>query len=192
MQELSSKTKTIQELKTHDHTCLIFNSTVEFFHCAVPFVRNGLKNNEKCYVVIDDLTRGDVLRNFKNVFKDGHLPIEEFGDQGRIKIEYFKDIYLVDGVFDIERTINNYVEITKKITSGGYNGVRVFAEISSSLKKIVNQYDFLVYEGKVDKYFPENNFLAVCAYNKKYFSNNYVSEILKAHPIEVDVLKTRL
>jgi len=186
------KTRTIQELKIHDHTCLIFNNTAEFFHCAVPFVRGGLNNNEKCYVIIDDITREDVLRNFKNLFKNGQIPIEEFNHNGRIKIEHFKNIYLMDGVFDMERTIKNYIELTKKMIQEGFSGVRVIAEISSSLKDLINQYDFLTYESNVDKYFPENNFLAICAYSKKHFSTNYLSEILKVHPIEIDVLNTRL
>ena len=101
------KFKPIQEVKIHDHTCLVFSSQREFFHCAIPFIREGLKNNEKCLIIIDEITKEDVLRNFNFVFREGPIPSDDFGTNGRISIEYFKNIYLQDGTFDMEKTANS-------------------------------------------------------------------------------------
>ena len=184
--------KTIQELKLHDHTCLAFNNQIEFFHCAIPFINQGLKNNEKCYIVTDDITREEVLKHFKYLYRDGINPFDEISKEGRISIKHFKEVYLIDNRFDVERTIENYINLTNKALSKGFTAVRVFAELSSSLKEFVNLEEFLSYEEKVDKYFDENKFLAVCAYNKKQLPENFVSSILKSHTIQIDWLKTRL
>ena len=184
--------KTIQETKMHDHTCLFFNNNLEFFHCAIPFITEGLKNNEKCFVVVDEITREEVLKNFKYLFRDGRNPFEELGKNSRVEIIHFKDVYLIDGFFNTERTIENYLAVTEQAIANGFSGVRVFAEVSDSLKSLANQEEFLLYEEKIDKYFNDHNFLAVCAYSKKHFSDNFLSKMLRAHPIEIDLLRTRL
>ena len=74
----------------------------------------------------------------------------------------------------------------------GFSGVRVFAEISISVKNIIQPEHFLRWEQFADKLFPENKFLAVCAYNKNYFSEQYISKITHVHPIEIDLISTRL
>lgn len=185
-------TKTIQEIKLHDHTCLLFKNQLEFFHCAIPFMREGITNNEKCYIVIDEIKKEDVYKNFKNVFREGLIPQEEFTNQGNIVIEQFKNIYLKDGIFDINKTIETYVSILNKALSDGYSGLRVFAEISSSLQKAINPEEFYLYECKVDKCFKDNNFIAVCAYDKKYFSEEYLKKSVNIHPVEIDLFSTRL
>ena len=184
--------KTIQETKMHDHTCLLFNNNLEFFHCAIPFITEGLKNNEKCFVIVDEIKREEVLKNFKYLFRDGRNPFEGLGKNSRIEILHFKDVYLIDGFFNAERTIENYLAITEQAIVSGFSGVRVFAEISSSLKNLTNKKEFLLYEEKVDNYFSNHNFLAVCAYNKKCFPDDFLSKISRIHPIEIDLLRTRL
>lgn len=188
----STKLKTVQETKMHDHSCLFFASKKEFFHCAIPFIREGLKNNEKCYLIIDEITKEEVLRNFTSIFREGYMPPDEFSGTKGIVIKHFKEIYLTHGAFDSERTIENYINITQVHLNEGFSGVRVFAEISSSLKNLINLSDFLSYETKVDNCFPRNKFLAVCAYNKNCFSDEYLLKMQKIHPIEIDLINTRL
>ena len=183
--------KSIQEIKSHDHTCLIFKNELEFFHCVIPFIIEGLKNNEKCYLVIDDISREEVLRNFKYLFRNGQNPLNIATFKNEIVIEDFKNIYLKKGYFETSSALESYISILERTKSEGFNGLRVFAEISSSLSKLTNTEDFLTYEADADKCFEKNNFLAVCAYNQKYFSNEYLLKVKKIHPIEIDLLKTR-
>ena len=184
--------KTIQESKIHDHTCLIFTNTTEFFHCAIPFIREGLKNNEKCYIVIDDITEEEVFKKFKYLFKTRENPLHEIRQDDKIVIEQFQNIYLNNDKFTIDNTLKNYISILNKAISDGYNGLRVFAEISHSMHNLIGTNDFLIWEKEADKHFAGNNFLAVCAYNKKYFSQDYISQVITVHPVEIDVINTRL
>lgn len=183
--------KSIQECKLHDHTSLIFNNQTEFFHCAIPFLLNGIKNNEKCLLVIDEITREDTISNFKYLHREGIRPFEEL-TKGKIVIEEFKKIYLPDGLFNMDRTLNTYISILNKAISEGYEGLRVFAEISYSMKNIIKPENFAIWEIEADKHFDKSNLLAVCAYNKNIFLDQYIKQIIKIHPIEVDLFKTRL
>lgn len=182
--------KSIQQCELHDHTCLIFNNQKEFFHCAVPFLIKGIKNNEKCLLVIDEITREDVISNFKYLQRNGIKPFEEL-NKGKIVIEEFKRIYLPDSSFNMNRTLNNYISILNNAISEGYKGLRVFAEISYLMKNTIKPEDFSIWEMEADKHFAGNNFLAVCAYNKNLFTDQYIKQVTKIHPIEVDLFKTR-
>lgn len=184
--------KSIQDLKPADHTCFIYSNQLEYFHCAIPFIREGIKNNEKCYVVIDKITREDVLRNFKKIFRKGIIPPEELSNTKHIVIESFTNIYTPDGEFVYERTLQTYKSILEKALSDGYNGLRVFCEISTFMNSFKNQNEFLEWEKFADHIFPESKFIAVCAYDKSYISPKYEKNVVKAHPIEIDLLRTRL
>ena len=183
--------KSIQEAKLHDHTCLIFKNELEFFHCAIPFIIEGLKNNEKCYLIIDDISREEVLRNFKYLYRNEQNPSWEKYLNDKIVIENFRNIYFQNNTFEVSSVRENYLLILKKAKVEGFNGLRVFAEVSSSLSGLIKAEDFLIWEEEADKYFDDNNFLAVCAYNEKYFSREYLLRMRKIHPVEINLLKTR-
>ena len=182
--------KPIQETQLHDHTCLVFRDRIEFFHCMVPFITNGIKNNERCLIVIDEISRDDVLKNFKFLFRNGVNPFLEM-EKGSIVIENFCDVYYQNGEFKSERNLYYYQSQVTKAFTDGYKGLRVFAEISCSLKDKISPLSFLEWEKEADKHFDTTKFLAVCAYNQKYYSNNFLHKMRAAHPIEIDVIKTR-
>lgn len=184
--------KPIQEIKLRDHTCLMFSNKIEFLHCLVPFLREGLKKNEKCLIVIDDISRQDIVNRFKLLFREKNSDFNQMSTLSNITIEYFKNVYLTDNRFDMERTGSYYLTQVKEAIENGYNGLRVFVEIGSSLKYLINLDDFLSWETKADDFFPHNNLIAVCAYNKKLFSDDYINKAVKIHPIDIDIIGTRL
>ena len=183
--------KPIQDVKLHDHTCLIFSSQIEFFHCVVPFVSEGLKRNERCCIVLDEIKRDEVIKNFKYLFRGVSNPFEEVRDKKRIIIEDFKNVYLEEDIFSLSKAKNSYSTMIQNALKEGYTGLRVFAELSNSVNDLVDSKEFLEWEEFADKLFAENNFLAVCAYNKNYFSEDYISKAQKIHPIEINLIKTR-
>lgn len=179
--------KSIQETKLHDHTYLIFRNKIEFVHCLVPFITNGIKQNERCLIVTDEITREDLLRSFKFLFRNGVNPFDEL-NKGAIVIEKFINVYQDNNSFNIEHNLQHYKSAIEKAILDGYNGLRVFAEVSSK----INPESFIKWEKEADKHFDKNKFLAVCAYNQKYFGNGFMSKIKAAHPIEIDIIRTRL
>ena len=183
--------KSVQDLSMHDHTCLAFSNQVEFFHCAIPFLREGINNNEKCYLILDDITREEAIRNFKYIFKEQAFDLQK--TLSYITIENMRNIYLPDNKFIMERTRDLYLSTIKKtIAEEGYTGLRAFVELSSTLKKSMNLEEFQIWEKYADQYFKDNKFLAVCAYNKKLFPDEYISKVVNVHPIEIDIINTRL
>ena len=187
---LKVKLETVENIGLHDNVFMLFDSYVEFFHCLVPFVEVGLQKNERCMIVLDDLNREDVLRNLKYLFRKGINSIEETA-KGSIVIEQFKNIYLKSGDFDLEKILENYLGYVDLALEKDYAGLRVFVEVSSSIKEKIKPEDFIAWEKMADKYFNQVNFLAVCAYNKKYFSNEFITQLSRIHPVEIDLINTR-
>lgn len=184
--------KTIQQIKKDDHSCLIYNSKVEFLHCLIPFVREGIKKNEKCLIVLDEIQREDIIRSFKHIYREGPIPASDFCPNGRITIEKFQSIYFKEKEFSMESTIKLYLDFTKQALEEGYSGARTFVEVSSSIKELIKENVFLEWEKYGDKYFHNSNFQAVCAYDKKHFSAEFLEQIQHIHPINIDLIGTRL
>lgn len=192
MKTMTSKTKTIQEIAKDDHTCLIYNSKLEFLHCLIPFIRDGLKNNEKCLIVLDEIKREDIIRSFKHIYREGPIPADDFCPNGRINIEKFQSMYFKEGKFNMESTIEIYLNFTKNALKEGYTGARAFVEVSGSIKELIKEEVFLQWEMFGDKYFNNSHFQAVCAYDKKHFSEEFLEKIVHCHPIQIDLIGTRL
>lgn len=192
MKTKASKIKTIQEVKEEDHSCLIYNSNLEFLHCLVPFIREGLKKNEKCLIVLDEIKREDIIRSFKHIYREGPIPASDFCPNGRITIEQFQNIYLENNVFNAEDTLKKYLKILQFSLKEGYRGLRAFVEVSTSAKEIIKSETFLEWEKYADNCFKNSNFQAVCAYNKKCFSDDYISKVISTHPVQIDSIGTRL
>lgn len=192
MKTMSSKTKTIQEVKKDDHSCLIYNSKLEFLHCLIPFIRDGFKNNEKSLIVLDEIKREDIIRSFKHIYREGPIPASDFCPNGRIIIEQFQNIYLENNVFNMARVINLYLKTLKDALKEGYSGLRAFVEVSVSAKEVIKDEIFFEWAKYADKYFKDSSFQAICAYDKKYFSEEYLRKIISAHPIQIDLIGTRL
>ena len=184
--------KAIRELELCDHTFLLFNDQMEFMHCLIPFIREGINKNQKCMIVTDEIKREDIIRNFKLLFSPSLNPFDYLASNKTIEICNFNSVYLQEGKFDIWKLKEKYLGVANDCLKEGFTGLRVFAEISSSMKKLVNEENFYKWETFIDNYFKSENFLAVCAYNKKYFSAKYTDKMCKAHPIEIDLVKTRL
>lgn len=184
--------KTIQEITKDDHTCLIYSSNLEFLHCLIPFVREGFKRNRKTLIVLDEIKREDILRSLKHIYREGPISAEDLMPHGKLVIEQFKNLYLPDNAFNMERTMEYYFNSTKKAMEEGYSGLRVFAEVSSSAKDIINIPIFMEWEEYADRYFKDSNFEAVCAYNKKYLSEEDLIKVQSIHPITIDLIRTRL
>lgn len=42
---------------------------IKFFHCLVPFIKEWIRNNRKVLVIIDELTREEIIKYLINVLK---------------------------------------------------------------------------------------------------------------------------
>ena len=68
--------KAIRELELCDHTFLLFNDQMEFMHCLIPFIREGINKNQS-------------FNNHENFiqFQDSHFYKWEFHFSASVGVE---------------------------------------------------------------------------------------------------------
>lgn len=178
--------KSVQEVDIHNHTCLIYNNQAELFQSLIPFISEGLNRNQKGFIVTSDIVTGsEILKGIELIYTEIVKRLKKPNLLRSITIESFKNVYLKNDLFNMEAAGKYYLSQVEEALKEGFSGLRVFAELSSSLKTLVNPKDFLQWEEEADKVFPKTKFCAVCAYDKRLFSNEYIQEAINIHPIEV-------
>ncbi len=171
----------IGKLSKHDHICLIYETRSEQFDAVVPFIRIGLENGEKCVYVADENTADEVL----SIMRCRGIDIESALDTGSLVIARKKETYLRQGYFDPDEMIRFLKESTDSAKKEGFSALRVAGEMTWVLGGEEGTSKNIEYEAKLNLFFPENDCLAICQYNKKRFSPELLADVIHTHPIVI-------
>lgn len=189
---LKDRYKTIQEIDTHEHSFFLFSNEAEFFHCAVPFIREGIKRNQKCFFIVDSLTKEDIFRHFSTVFREGMIPVDVFTNEKNIIIKKVKDLFSFGSVIDVKKAESKVQELIEKSMYEGYSGIRIIVEASKNIA-INNSVEKLIsYESLIKELTANNNLTVVSSYDKNHFNINELKSICNVHSSEIDLIRTRL
>jgi len=167
----------IEDLRSGEHICFIYETGEEHRAIVTPFLRRGLENNEKVFYITDSHSAEDILKYLR--YED--FPLQSYLDKGQFKIFSSSDVYLSDGFFDPDRMISLLQAETEKALKEGYNALRITGEI----KSMPDSHRLIEYEAKLDLFFSESRCIAICQYDRKYFSGEILLNVLKSHPIAI-------
>ncbi len=177
MSNLEILEKDLETLKYGNHLACIYKSKKEQLSVVVPFVRSGLKNNEKCMYIVDENTKGDIIQAFKKA-----ISIEEYLKSGQLEILTKREAYLKDGYFDPEKMIELLRQLEKKALKNGYEGLRVTGEMTWIFTQLPGVERLIEYEASLNYFFPECKCTALCQYNERKFSPEILLDVINTHP----------
>ncbi|MCX7913908.1 MAG: MEDS domain-containing protein [Thermodesulfovibrionales bacterium] len=170
----------LEDLKPHDHLCLIYESKDEWRAAIVPFISIGLKRGEKCLYIVDAST-ADEIRGY--LHKEG-IDVLRVEKSGQLSILHHSEAYTLDGLFDPDRMIKLLITETKKALSEGYIALRATGEMTWVLKGSPGSEKLLEYESKLNKdFFPKYPCLAICQYDRWRFEPEIIKGVLMTHPL---------
>ncbi len=170
----------IDDLKPHDHLCLIYESREEWQATVVPFISSGLKRGEKCIYVVDANTASQI----KEVLKEAGLAVDDYESKGQLSIIHERDTYTREGYFDPDLMIALLIEETKNALREGYPALRVTGEMSWALRDYGGVEKVLEYEAKLNKdLFPDYPCVAICQYDRWKFDPEIIKGVVMTHPL---------
>jgi PAS domain S-box-containing protein len=179
-QEYSNLPDLIDDLKPHDHLCLIYESREEWLATVVPFISSGLKKGEKCIYVVDANTAIQI----KEVLKEAGLAVDDYESKGQLSILHERDTYTREGYFDPDLMIALLIEETKIALKEGYPALRVTGEMSWALRDYTGVDKVLEYEAKLNRdLFPEYPCVAICQYDRWKFDPEIIKGVVLTHPL---------
>lgn len=165
-----------ETIKIHDHICLIYEKEEEWEQIIIPFIIDGLKNNEKCIYITDQHKPNTIKKHLK---EQGINP----NNLKQFQILYADETYTKEGYFNPDKMIKILKRETEKAIKEEYTGLRVTGEMTWALKRVPGSERLIEYEAKLNKFFPKFKCVAICQYKKSAFEPETLKSIILTHPI---------
>ena len=158
------------------HYAVVYETDEEQFAATVPFMREGLEQNECCIFVVDGSTRkADVLQALRNSGIDVDTALET----SQLAFYTPEETYLRQEPFDPDEMISFYeTKIDEAVD--GFEGLRLAA--GTSWIDQVSLDVFMEYEGRVNKLFDERNARALCCYDRADLPAEVICNVVHTHP----------
>jgi chemotaxis family two-component system sensor kinase Cph1 len=170
--------KAIGKLGAHDHLCLIYETQAEQFAAVIPFMKIGLERGEKCLYVVDDNTAAAVI----NELKAAGVEVEPAIAAGKLAIVSKQEAYMKQGYFDPDWMIDFLQRATDEAKAAGFSALRITGEMTWTLGGDPGVERLMEYEAKLNYFFPQNDALAICQYNRRRFSPELIKDVISTHP----------
>lgn len=171
--------KSAEEIKLHDHLCLIYENHEEQLGAIIPFMKVGLARNEKSAYIADDNTAKDVIAVLKAI--DANL----FGTslaKGSLSVLTKNESYVRNGSFVPEEMISFLGNNTENALKEGFTGLRVTGEMTWALGGDPGAERLIEYEGRLNDFFSTHEACGICQYNKNRFSEELLLKVFQTHP----------
>jgi hypothetical protein len=159
------------------HICALFRGIEERDQILVPFLREGLRANNKCMCIIDQGVEDVALA----VGADGAATVD--GDDDQLAIRSSQETYLRRGEFSTQEMLDFWDDtVSAAIDRDGYPFVRSAGETTWTLEELPGLYDFMTYEAELNRFVPRYPQVILCLYDLDSFSGQILVDILKTHP----------
>ncbi len=167
----------LKSLKPGDHLSFIYRTKDEKFSFIIPFILQGLKNNEKCLYIADESTREEIIDAFRK-----YVDIDSYLNSGQFVVLMSEEAYLKNGYFDPDRMIQLLREAEKEAIKEGYSGLRGTGEMTWFFTELPGVEKLIEYEAKLNEFFPKSKCIAVCQYNENKFDTEMLIDVILTHP----------
>ena len=159
------------------HICAFFRGVAERDEIMVPYLREGLREGNKCMCIIDDEVDG--VRTALGADTD---PAAHANDH-QLDICSSKETYLRRGTFSTQEMLDFWDDsVGAALKEDGFPFVRSTGETTWTVKELPGLYDFLTYEAELNRFLPRYPQVILCLYDLDHFGGQILVDILKTHP----------
>ena len=174
--------RSLDDIAPGDHICLLYDNDEDYRAVMVPFVRQGIEQNQKVLFVTGQRTAEFILRL---LIRDESCSVQPAIDRGQLEILTERAAYFENGAFDPDAMIAMIARETDKAISAGYSALRVTGEMSWALGDVIGADRLVEYEIKLNHFYPESRALALCQYDMRRFDPDLIMNIFQAHPFAI-------
>jgi len=162
-----------------DHLSSIYQNKEQQFAFIVPFIMEGLDNNQKCVYVMDENTEESIRLEFE---KDG-FKIDKYLESRQLELVKSNDTYLNGGTFKPEVMLNTIEMMEMKAVEEGYFGLRGTGEMGISIKEKIDDVELIDYESRINEFMVGRRIILICQYNENKIDYKVLNNIIRTHPL---------
>ena len=159
-------TDILEQLKASNHVILIYDTPEAKRNILFNYLKIGLENGEAGIYVASEETPSEIRKAIRKFDRK----MEKYEKTGALRILGYGDVYIINGKFNIETTINIWKKLQEESKAKGFPVIRVTGEASCFLKYNLTE-ELLNYERQLHRTL-ELPMIAICAYNTKMLNKN--------------------
>ena len=159
------------------HACAFFHDREEEYRLLLPFVQEGLEQQDKIFQIVDGRHRAERLRRIGTLGID----VAAAEDSGQLEVRPWESAYLRQGRFDQ----NAMLALVEEVLGEGrerFGLTRLWANMEWSLEDFPGVDDIIEYESRLNQVTSLFEDVVVCTYDLNRFSATVVMDILRTHP----------
>jgi sugar-specific transcriptional regulator TrmB len=170
----------LKRLKPRDHAVLFYDSQDSKHQTLFSYIESGLKKGEAARYICSEESPAEV----REAMKTFGIDVDRYERGGALGILHYSDMYIKEGVFNIDEVMETWSNSFDEVMSLGFKGMRVTGEMSCFIDHDLVP-ELIEYEHALHTVL-DIPMTAICAYNAKILSKienpiDVYSEIVKAH-----------
>ncbi|MHA1390551.1 MAG: MEDS domain-containing protein [Candidatus Thorarchaeota archaeon] len=170
----------LKNLKPRDHVILIYESQEAKRNTLFSYIDRGLKNGKVGVYICSEETPDEI----KNAMVEYGIDVKGQEEKGALQVLPYTEVYIVDGVFDLDYVMDTWNKKYDAAISKGFSGMRATGEMHCFLDHDLLE-DLLTYEHALNTIL-DIPMTAICAYNAETLTSvdnpvDVYSELIKAH-----------
>jgi DNA-binding CsgD family transcriptional regulator len=159
------------------HFCALYSGSAERDRLLYPFIEEGLRQGDKCLVLIDDVE--PALVRDRAVGQPG----QEYSRRSALlDVERTSDAYLRTGEFTIEDMTSFLAESLDSAVEDQFDLLRAAGEMSWVLPRPADWDALFRYESGLNHLVDEAPILLICLHDLQKFGAELLVEVLHTHP----------
>ncbi len=162
-----------------DHVCAMLSNIDELAKLAADWIAEGLGRDERCWYV----AAADEAEAVRQALRSKNVDCDVEQRRGAFNIVPSTAAYLVDGIFDPERTMGIFSETVEQAVRDGFSGFRAAADMSWALSIPDGAEKTIVYEKLLKSMFATHRVTGLCLYRRNRTTDKLFDGALASHPI---------
>jgi len=167
--------KALDLIRWGTHIAQFYNTKNDLTEILVPFLGEGLADNELCVWIAADLSESEAKDKIAKKVPN----LSEYIEKRQLQIFSYEDWYLSDGGFNVEKVMNKAVTKCQEVEANGYSGLRVTGIVSWL---DVSDWDsFMEYERLLNNAVPDLKVLINCVYKESKCTESNIADVMDRH-----------
>ncbi|MDQ3969002.1 MAG: MEDS domain-containing protein [Thermoproteota archaeon] len=146
-----------------EHILVVFETHKELVEQALECLKIGLLEKEEDVMLVSDAMPVDRIRN--KIASEWNIDIDSMEGNGRVTLSTFRDWYMPDGKFELQKSITRLNKKLEQSLARGRKGFRCVEDMSPFFSLDLKQ-EGLSYESALEKKF-DLPLIAICAYTRQ-------------------------
>jgi hypothetical protein len=145
------------------------------------FMLAGLQAGER----VSCFSEQAIEANLADLLSRHGLSYSENRDSGTVALAGAREVYIQDGRFDPDRTLDMLAQYYDESIARGFSGARVIGEMTPEVQRIEGGKRLLEYEAKISLLLRKRPVTSVCQYDSRIFDGATIMDVLTVHPFMI-------